>query len=97
MRNSLLLCTCLGLALCLAGFFPAAGQPPVSAPAVEGKAPPKEVAFLELELPQGASATLDGQDVGDKRRFEYKPLKADEPRLTRVLIGSCARGNCLTP
>ena len=74
--------------------FPVAAlfaQPPVVPPAADGPKPlPNDVAVLELDLPAGATASLDGVDIGDKRRFEFNGLTAnrfDKHRLGVQILG----------
>lgn len=55
-------------------------------PAVKERKPvPKDMAVLELQLPRGAKATLDGTEGGGQRRWEHGPLKPHEV-LTRKLV-----------
>jgi WD40 repeat protein len=62
------------------------GEPKKAPSAVKERQPvAKDAAVLELDLPKGAKATLDGKEVGEQRRWEYGPLKPDEV-LTRKLV-----------
>jgi WD40 repeat protein len=75
------------LAVLLAGGFllgPAA--------AAEPAAPAADAAVLEIDLPKGATATLDGTDVAAKRRFDFRGLRPGEYREHRLRVRFASGG-----
>ncbi|HVX61939.1 MAG TPA: WD40 repeat domain-containing protein, partial [Pirellulales bacterium] len=58
---------------------------------VRGDAPasslvPEDTCILELELPAGATTSVDGRDYGDKRRLEFKPLKRGQIYASKLTV-----------
>lgn len=47
---------------------------------------PEDTCILELELPPGATASVDGRDYGEKRRLEFKPLKRGQIYASKLAI-----------
>jgi WD40 repeat protein len=74
-RGTLTVCAAV-LAAGLVGTVGGSGQPP----------PPADRAVLELDLPAGATATIDGQPVGDRRRFTEEGLRPGEYRERRLRV-----------
>jgi hypothetical protein len=69
-----------------------AQQPQVVAPEVKDPPPVAgDSAVLELELPKGARAALDGADVGERRKFEFNALGGGAWRAAK-LTGTLADG-----
>ena len=47
---------------------------------------PRDTCVLELDVPQGATVSVDGHDYGSRRRLEYRPLEPGKRYATTLQV-----------